>query len=150
MLALFSACSSHTVQRSERQVEPLPANQGRDLGERAAGIALQQVGVPYRYGGSNRNGFDCSGLVHFSYGKAGKRVPRTTGQLWSSTSTVARNELQMGDLLFFKINGKMSHVGVYVGGQRFVHAPSSGRTVSVESLTSPYYASAMIRAGRPK
>ncbi len=111
---------------------------------------MDQVGAPYRYGGSSPGGFDCSGLVHYSYSRAGLRVPRTTGQLWSSTHTVARHELLIGDLLFFNIEGKMSHVGLYLGGQRFVHAPSSGRSVVVASLNSPYYRSAFARAGRPK
>ena len=120
------------------------------IGERAAAVELQQVGVPYRYGGSTTSGFDCSGLVQYSYRRAGKTVPRTTGQLWSSTSTVKRNELQAGDLLFFSIDGKMSHVGMYLGGQRFVHAPSTGRKVTVASLDSPFYSRALVRAGRPK
>jgi cell wall-associated NlpC family hydrolase len=88
--------------------------------------------------------------VQYSYSRAGKSVPRTTSQLWSATSTVRREDLQVGDLLFFKIEDKMSHVGMYIGEQQFVHAPSSGRTVTVGKLTSPYYSSAFIRAGRPK
>jgi cell wall-associated NlpC family hydrolase len=120
------------------------------MGARAAAVALQQVGVPYRYGGSTTRGFDCSGLVQYSYGRAGKNVPRTTTQLWSATSTVRRADLQVGDLLFFNIEGKMSHVGMYIGGQQFVHAPSSGKTVTVGRLTSAYYSAAFIRAGRPK
>jgi len=119
------------------------------VGERAAAVALEQVGVPYRYGGSSPNGFDCSGLVQYSYTQAGVSVPRTTRQLWSAVDTVGRGELQPGDLLFFNIQGKMSHVGMYLGGQRFVHAPQSGRTVSVASLASPFYKSALTRAGRP-
>ena len=118
-------------------------------GARAAAIALEQVGVPYRYGGSTPTGFDCSGLVQYSYTQAGVRVPRTTGQLWSAANPVGRSELRAGDLLFFSIEGKMSHVGMYLGERRFVHAPQSGRTVSVASLDSPFYKSALIRAGRP-
>jgi len=117
-------------------------------GDRAASIALDQVGVPYRYGGSSPSGFDCSGLVHYSYSHAGVSVPRTTGQLWSAAKTVDRYELQAGDVLFFSIEGKMSHVGMYLGEQRFVHAPQSGRSVSVASLESPFYKAAFIRAGR--
>jgi cell wall-associated NlpC family hydrolase len=144
MLGMVSACSTQAlVEHPDRS--PL-----KQMGARAAAIAMQQVGVPYRYGGSTTSGFDCSGLVQYSYGRAGKSVPRTTGQLWSATSTVRRADLQVGDLLFFRIAGKMSHVGMYIGEQRFVHAPSSGRTVTVGELTSPYYASAFIRAGRPK
>ena len=118
-------------------------------GARAAAVALDQVGVPYRYGGSTPSGFDCSGLVQYSYTRAGVRVPRTTGQLWSASNPVGSDELRAGDLLFFSIEGKMSHVGVYLGQQRFVHAPQSGRKVSVASLNSPFYRAAFLRAGRP-
>jgi len=111
---------------------------------------MQQVGAPYLYGGSNPQGFDCSGLVQYSYARAGLRIPRTTGELWYATQPVRRDELQIGDLLFFSVDSKMSHVGLYLGEQRFVHAPSSGRAVSVATLDSPYYDKAFIRAGRPE
>ena len=120
------------------------------LGERAASIALQQVGVPYRYGGTSPTGFDCSGLVHYSYSRAGGSVPRTTGQLWDTTARVERADLRPGDLIFFSINGKMQHVGMYIGGNEFVHAPSSGKQVAVASLWTAYYNSAFMRAGRPR
>ena len=125
------------------------AEKSTAVGEIAAAVALNQVGVPYRYGGSSPTGFDCSGLVQYSYSRAGKRIPRTTGQLWSSTIAVAGNELRIGDVLFFNIDGKMSHVGLYLGGRRFVHAPSSGRAVTVTSLDTPFYRTAFLRAGRP-
>ena len=67
---------------------------------------------------------------------------------WSAAATVRGDEMQAGDLLFFSIEGKMSHVGMYVGAGRFVHAPQSGRTVSVASLEAPFYKSALLRAGR--
>ena len=75
-------------------------------------------------------------------------MPRTTGQLWSAARTVERDELRAGDLLFFNIEGKMAHVGMYLGEERFVHAPQSGRRVSVESLDSPFYNAALLRVGR--
>lgn len=150
LLGLISACSSQPPERAVNRTARIPVVHSTSIGERAAAVALQQVGVPYRYGGSTTSGFDCSGLVQYSYRRAGKTVPRTTGQLWSSTSTVNRNELQAGDLLFFSIDGKMSHVGMYLGGQRFVHAPSTGRKVTVASLDSPFYSRALVRAGRPK
>jgi len=154
-LAMLGACSSQPLERTNSgppvRVESRPAaSPTLSFGDKAAAIALQQVGVPYRYGGTTTSGFDCSGLVQYSYGQVGKTVPRTTGQLWSSTATVRRENLQAGDLLFFSIAGKMSHVGMYLGGQSFVHAPSSGRTVTVADLNAPYYAEAFIRAGRPK
>jgi len=117
--------------------------------DQAVSVALQQVGAPYRYGGSSPAGFDCSGLVHYSYSRAGKSIPRTTATLWNSMQPVAANQLQKGDVLFFRIAGKMSHVGMYIGGGRFVHAPSSGKMVSVASLGSDFYSDAFIRAGRP-
>ncbi len=120
------------------------------LGERAAAVALQQVGVPYRYGGTSPSGFDCSGLVHYSYANAGRSVPRTTAGLWAEFTPVEMQRMQTGDLLFFNIDGKMSHVGMYLGDGRFVHAPSSGRAVSIESLYSDFYREALIRAGRPR
>lgn len=117
-------------------------------GERAVSVALDQVGVPYRYGGRSPRGFDCSGLVQYSYGTAGIAVPRTTGQLWSMARQIGERDMRAGDLLFFRIEGKMSHVGMYIGNRRFVHAPQSGRGVSVASLESPFYREAFIRAGR--
>jgi cell wall-associated NlpC family hydrolase len=151
LLGMVSACSTQAVvQEPDRSPAKQPIARSPGMGSRAAAIALQQVGVPYVYGGSTTSGFDCSGLVQYSYSRAGKSVPRTTSQLWSATSTVRREDLQVGDLLFFKIEGKMSHVGMYIGDQRFVHAPSSGRAVTIGRLSSPYYTSAFIRAGRPK
>ncbi|MDJ0918630.1 MAG: C40 family peptidase [Woeseiaceae bacterium] len=116
--------------------------------ERAAAVALQQVGVPYRYGGQSPSGFDCSGLVHYSFARAGASVPRTTKQLWSASRFVDKGQLREGDLLFFRFDGKIAHVGMYLGGGRFVHAPSSGKTVSVQPLWSGIYREAFVRAGR--
>ncbi len=149
MLWLVSACSSTPPTSSGREAVRIDRTPQPGIGEAAARIARQQVGVPYRYGGSSPDGFDCSGLVHYSYARAGVRVPRTTGQLWSASRPVDRSDLRTGDLLFFSIDGKMSHVGMYLGEQRFVHAPSSGRTVAIASLASPYYEKAFLRGGRP-
>jgi len=135
--------------KQERAAQPAVPVARTTPGHRAAAIALDQVGVPYRYGGATPTGFDCSGLVQYAYRQAGINVPRTTGQLWSAASPVGRNELRAGDLLFFSIEGKMSHVGLYLGERRFVHAPQSGRSVSVASLDSPFYRAALLRAGRP-
>ena len=137
----ISACASNPADTA--------SSQAAQKGQRAAMVALDQVGVPYRYGGSTPQGFDCSGLVQFSYSRAGVSVPRTTGQLWSASTTVGEDDLRAGDILFFRIDGKMSHVAMYLGDRRFVHAPQSGRRVSVDSLESPFYNAALIRAGRP-
>jgi cell wall-associated NlpC family hydrolase len=117
--------------------------------QKAAAVAKQQVGVRYQYGGASPGGFDCSGLVHYAYGKAGKRIPRTTAAQWNNMRPVANHDLRVGDILFFRIAGKMSHVGMYLGDGEFVHAPSTGGAVSVASLRSEFYQAAYIRAGRP-
>lgn len=148
--ASLSACSGQPAVESRPASTATVTQTPTSVAEQAASIALRQVGVPYRYGGNTPSGFDCSGLVHYSYQRAGKVVPRTTTQLWNATSAVDNDDIRVGDLLFFRFDGKMSHVGMYVGGSRFVHAPSSGKTVSVESLSSDYYRQAFIRAGRPR
>lgn len=111
-------------------------------------IAVRQLGVPYRYGGNGDGGFDCSGLVHYAYKRAGLAIPRTTGTLWQAARPVGKSDLVVGDLLFFRIEGKMSHVGMYIGKRRFVHAPSSGREVTIAELDSDFYQSAFLRGGR--
>lgn len=144
----LAGCAAPSVVEPQRAevsaAEPAPAS----TGGRAAAVALQQVGAAYRYGGSSPAGFDCSGLVQYSYRAAGKSVPRTTGQLWDTAGTVAYDDLQAGDLLFFRFDGKMSHVGIYVGDEKFVHAPSTGRKVTVDSLNAGHYRRALVRAGR--
>ena len=141
-----SGCAGHEPAARVRAPAPSPLGPG----ERAAAVALKQVGVPYRYGGDDPGGFDCSGLVHYSYAHAGKPIPRTTAGQWSTLAPVEHGNVRVGDLLFFRIDGKMSHVGLYVGNGRFVHAPSSGKSVSVDHLGSDYYRHAFIRAGRPR
>jgi len=154
VLGLTSGCGSQPAYERQPvltpQREASPQRLPLTVGEHAARIAVQQIGTPYRFGGNSRSGFDCSGLVQYSYSQAGKTIARTSGQQWSTTLPIAHKQLRAGDLLFFSIAGKMSHVGIYVGDQRFVHAPSTGRTVELESLASPFYARAFIRAGRPE
>ncbi|MEQ8205025.1 MAG: C40 family peptidase [Woeseia sp.] len=152
-------CAGHTpYPRTASPSPPSPpvvsSNPGkvvpeRSPGERAAVVAVRQVGVPYRYGGASRDGFDCSGLIQYAYKQAGVTVPRTTGSQWRGLQAVSHDDMQIGDVLFFRIRGRMSHVGMYLGDGRFVHAPSSGREVTVAALDTPFYRRAFIRAGRP-
>ena len=152
---LISGCGHEAVRRVPSQdvsvIRPAPdrAVSARSKGEQAAIIAVRQVGIPYRYGGASTRGFDCSGLVHFAYTGVGHRVPRTTGELWRRLAPVTGDSLRVGDVLFFRIDGTISHVGLYLGNGRFVHAPASGRDVSVETLQSPFYRDAFVRGGRP-
>jgi murein DD-endopeptidase len=108
--------------------------------ERAASSALKMVGKPYRYGGASPAGFDCSGLVQYSYQQAGVALPRATDAQLRASQPLRGQHLRRGDLLFFDQEGKKkSHVGIYLGNGRFVHAPSSGKAVRTDRLDSAYW-----------
>ena len=109
--------------------------------------ALQMVGVPYRYGGETPEGFDCSGLVQYAYREAGIHVPRTALEQLHSSAPIPLADAGPGDLLFFRSKDN-SHVGIYLGQGRFVHAPSTGSRVSIASFSDPYYRRNFLRAGR--
>lgn len=129
---------------------PQQTGQEVDAGADAAQHALGMVGTPYRFGGSSPQGFDCSGLVHYSYARAGMRVPRSVEGLWDNSLPVSSARIRPGDLLFFHIDGKHnSHIGLYIGNDRFVHAPSSGKLVSVASLANRYWRQHFSAARRP-
>lgn len=105
--------------------------------------ALANVGKPYRWGGSDpKVGFDCSGLVAHVYADAvGMRLPRTSREMSRRGRRVARGQLAAGDLVFFNTSRRAySHVGIYIGRDRFVHAPSSGSLVRVERMNNRYWA----------
>ena len=107
------------------------------VGERAVKVALRAVGVPYRWGGSSpTSGFDCSGLVRWSYGRLGVDVPHSSYALYGLGRRIPRGRLEPGDVLFFS---GLGHVGLYVGDGRMIHAPQSGRHVEVVALRGSYY-----------
>lgn len=120
------------------------------LGQGIARSALEQVGHAYRYGAAGPEAFDCSGLVHYTHALNGLRVPRTTGEQFASAIPVDETAVRPGDLLFFRFEQgpKVTHVGIYVGEGRFVHAPQSGRSVEVRRLDDSWYRRRMAGAGR--
>ena len=119
-----------------------------DNRNRLLAVARDQLGAPYRYGGADRRGFDCSGLVQYVYQRAGLRVPRTTGAQLRNARPVPLPRIRAGDLVFFEIDGgKGRHVGIYEGAGRFIHAPSSGKRVSRSSVHDPYWRTRLIGAG---
>ena len=115
----------------------------------ASEVAASMIGKPYRYGGNTPQGFDCSGLVHFSYKRAGMDIPRSTKTQRSKSRKVSVSGLARGDLLFFNQEGKYSsHVGIYLGDNRFVHAPSRGKHVRMDTLTDAYWREHLLDARR--
>ena len=112
--------------------------------------AVAQVGAPYRWGGDSPEGFDCSGLVVYSYAKAGMSgLPHSAARLEGMSSPVPLRDLKRGDLLFFRLDGaKARHVAIYIDDRHFVHAPSGGKRVERVSFEHPYWGSRLSRAGR--
>lgn len=110
--------------------------------------AMQMVGVPYRWGGAGPDAFDCSGLVQYAYRNAGIALPRTASEQLDATDPVPLKNATAGDLLFFRDGRSVSHVAIYLGDGRFVHAPRGGRDVSLDSFANTYYRTHFKRAGR--
>ncbi len=141
-LLLASCASQHDV-----AVNPAQANE-------VTFSAMQQVGKPYRYGGSSpQTGFDCSGLVNYVYHEsAGIKLPRTVKALTSMPApVVTKKELQTGDLVIFATrHGKQAdHAGIFVGEGRFVHAPSSGGKVRLDTINDDYWQRSFLIGKRP-
>ncbi len=100
------------------------------------------IGIPYRFGGENaKDGFDCSGLTMASYRLNGLKLPRNSRQQWAAGKAIDKQDAMAGDLVFFDTlgKGKVSHVGIYIGNGEFIHAPRTGKTIRIASLSSSYF-----------
>jgi cell wall-associated NlpC family hydrolase len=148
--ALLSACASHPP---PTPIASAPFEQFSPAADDVLLRAIGLVGTPYVYGGNTpQSGFDCSGLIGYVYrDAAGIVLPRSTRELIvMPVPSIGRAALQTGDLVFFATGGggKVSHAGIYVGEGRFVHAPSSGGTVRLESLSTAYWQKSYLSAKR--
>jgi cell wall-associated NlpC family hydrolase len=128
--------------------QPAPAD-----GYAISGAALSLRGIPYRNGGSDPSGFDCSGFVWYVFGQHRVRLPRTVSDQFRAGTDVDPRDLRAGDLVFFDtINNGLrhlaTHVGIVIGGDEFVHAPSSTGEVRVERLASSYWGPRFVGARR--
>ena len=129
--------TAHAVFRKKEE----PAKNG--LRNEIVETARRFIGLPYRWGGTSaRKGFDCSGLVVAVYHLNGITLPRTSKEQYRIGKSLSQNALAEGDLVFFDITGRnrVSHVGIYVGAGKFIHAPGRGKSIRTDSLTNTYYA----------
>jgi cell wall-associated NlpC family hydrolase len=132
---------------------PYPINEPSLSSSEARKVVIQeaatQIGKPYKLSGNSpREGFDCSGLVFYTYLKAGKLLPRRAEEQYLSAQKVI--EVKPGDLVFFTTDSRgkhIDHVGIYLGQQQFIHAPGKGRAVSTALLTEDYWKKRFIGAG---
>jgi murein DD-endopeptidase len=137
---LSGCASAHSVSR---------LGYSATAGEMAAHIAVSMIGRPYRYRGDSPEGFDCSGLVRYSYRTAGVDTPHGTEHLMKVTKSLSMRSAQTGDLLFFEENGKKySHVGIYLGDNIFIHASSSRGKVRKDSLLDPFWKKSFLEVRR--
>jgi cell wall-associated NlpC family hydrolase len=128
---------------------PAPSSASRSSGYAVAGAALDLRGAPYREGGADPRGFDCSGLVQYVFGLHGVGLPRSVAGQSRAGRAVDASALEPGDLVFFStVAPGPSHVGIAIGGDEFVHAPSGRGEVRVERLSAPYWAQRFVGARR--
>ena len=144
LIAALAGCAG-----SPERAEAPAARASDETARKAVAVAREMIGKPYRYAGDTPAGFDCSGLVRYSYGRAGIGMPRATQAQRQGTKLISVRSLRPGDLLFFDQEGKKaSHVGIYLGDGRFIHAPSTGGRVRTDSLGADYWKKHFVEARR--
>ena len=142
LACLLAACGSAPRRAPSPSPSPAPGTPRADAANAVLFRAIALVGTPYRYGGNTpEGGFDCSGLVGYVFrDAAGVALPRSSGELADlGRHKLAGDALQAGDLVFCEDGRRISHVGIYVGERRFVHAPNSGGTVRLDSLDGGWW-----------
>jgi cell wall-associated NlpC family hydrolase len=133
----------------EAQLPPRQSGAVSSTGSEIVIRAISLLGAPYRFGGSGPTAFDCSGLVRFVHLELGIEVPRTAAEQFRAAVPVDLDQIEPGDLLFFRIGSKrITHVAIYAGSGRFVHAPQTGRPIEIRTLDDEYYRPRLAGAGR--
>jgi len=114
---------------------------GSSLRDELVRTARRFIGVPYKWGGENTKGFDCSGLTMVCYRLNGLNLPRNSRSQFKSGRWIAKKDLRPGDLVFFATRGgkRVTHVGMFIGGNRFIHAPRTGQKVRIEKLSNRFF-----------
>jgi len=149
MLAACAAAPRELLRPAEPLHSPeTPLEQQSTPLQSMIGTAASMIGQPYRFGGAAPGGFDCSGLVEYAALSAGIRMPRTAAEQLRIGSSVNRADLRAGDLIFMHLTGKELHVAIALDRQLFIHAPSSGGYVRVDSLIAAPYGKGFIGARR--
>ncbi len=129
-----------SVLKTAQESAPETTADNVTLGLRAAELARGQVGKSYQWGAAGPDRFDCSGLVFYVYGCLGVSLPRVVAAQVSAGREVSRKRLQPGDLLFFAVDSsRINHVGIYIGGHKFVHAPRRYHPVRTADLNDAYW-----------
>lgn len=158
-----SGCSWSNVQEPVQQNYPSTVNTETDLTVQSTPqnevskninttlliqVLQRQIGRPYLYGGNTPAGFDCSGLVQYSFAQIGAILPRATQDQMSNLESINKAQIKAGDLVFFQTGKKQYHVAVMTDSHNFIHAPSSGKSVSTSSFSNPYWQKNFIGARR--
>ena len=138
--------STSTSTPAATPATPAPAPAPAANNGSVVGIAHSLSGIPYSYGGTTVNGFDCSGFTSYVFRQAGRSLPRTAAGQYAGTSRVSRGEAQPGDLVFFNQGGGIDHVGIYLGGGNFIGSQYNG--VVVSTINSGYWANYVVGFGR--
>lgn len=138
LLSLLSACGPT---RHEATVQTAPFNDEARMNSLAI-YAMSLTDTPYLYGGETReNGFDCSGFVQYVFQNSlGLQLPRTSAEMSRAGTPLDADQLKPGDLVFFNTaHSRYSHVGIFIGDNRFVHAPKTGRAITIASMNDKYW-----------
>lgn len=149
-LFLVGCSTAPKTHHYSKQAKPAKQVDSHSKGMEIQTYAESLLGVPYKYGGEiPRTGFDCSGLTMFVHKQNGITIPRVSRDQFKYGKQISRQGLRSGDLVFFETYRKgASHVGIYIGGNQFIHSPNKGKNVKTESLSNSYYQQRYLGARR--